>query len=101
MTAAGGLATAMGVGSKGGSQDGGVGGQLVEAVLEHAEDEGGMVGDAHGRTGNKGRIGEGVDRFSGKRAKSQGERKKEPPEDRTPPPRGLFIRSETGLGGAS
>lgn len=39
---------AMGVDAEGGGENGGRGGQLVEALLEHAEDDGGVFADAHG-----------------------------------------------------
>jgi hypothetical protein len=39
---------AMGVSAEGGGENGRGAGQLLEAMLEHAEDEGGVVGDAHG-----------------------------------------------------
>lgn len=48
MAAAGGAAAAVGIGAEGGGEDRGGGGELFEATLEHAEDEGGVVGDAHG-----------------------------------------------------
>jgi hypothetical protein len=53
VAAAGGSSTAVGVGTEGGGQDGGSSGKLLEAVLEHPEDEGGMVGNTHGRVGEK------------------------------------------------
>jgi len=49
VAAAGGASTAVGISAKGGSEDRGRGGQLLEAVLQHAKDEGGMIGDANGR----------------------------------------------------
>src|SRR5262245_50560911 len=61
---------AVGVGAEGGGEDGGGGGQLFEAMLEHAEDEGGMVGNAHGASGIEEKDA-GVGRFSGRRAKSE------------------------------
>jgi len=51
VTAAGGAAAAVGIGAEGGGEDGGRGGEGLEAMLEHAKDEGGMIGDAHGGLG--------------------------------------------------
>jgi len=44
-----GTATAKGVESERGGNDGGSGAQFLEAAIEHAPDQGGMVWDTHGR----------------------------------------------------
>lgn len=51
MAAAGRATTAVRIGAEGGGEDGRSGGQLFEALLEHAEDEGGVVGNAHEGSG--------------------------------------------------
>src|SRR5581483_4508938 len=53
VAAAGGAAAAVGVGAEGGGQDGGGGGELLEPALEHAEDEGRVIGDAHGTSAGR------------------------------------------------
>jgi hypothetical protein len=54
VVATAGEATAtMGVGAERGSQDRRRGGELLEAVSEHAKDACGMVRDAHGTSGQK------------------------------------------------
>jgi hypothetical protein len=55
MTAAGGLATALAVAAQGSGQDRRVEAQPLEPVVEHAADQRGMVGNAHGRPGNTGK----------------------------------------------
>jgi hypothetical protein len=74
----GGPPAAMGIGGEGGGEDRGGGSQLVEAMLQHAQDEGGMCGNAHEAS----RIEQkhtGVGRFSGRRAKSEGANKRKKP----------------------
>lgn len=48
VAAAGGAAAAVGVGTEGGGQDRGGGGELLESPLQHAQDEAGVVGNVHG-----------------------------------------------------
>src|SRR5262249_14834824 len=51
VVATGGAAAAAAVGTQGGGEDRGRRGQILEAVLRHAEDDGGAVGGAHGASG--------------------------------------------------
>jgi hypothetical protein len=55
VAAAGRAAAAAGAGAERGGPDGGRGPQLLEAVLEQAEEGGGVVGDGQGASGTKGR----------------------------------------------
>src|SRR5262245_37512166 len=73
VTAAVGVAAAVGVGAEGGGEDGRGSREFLEAVLEHPQDDGGVVGAAH-TTLRGGRL-SGVRRFSGKRRKRPGARK--------------------------
>jgi hypothetical protein len=51
VAAAGQAATAMGIGPERGSEDRGSRPEFLEAMLEHAEDQGRVVGNAHGSSG--------------------------------------------------
>jgi hypothetical protein len=100
VTSAGGASAAVGVGVERGGQDGRGGGQLLQPSIEHATDQGGVVRNAHGRAGNKGRA-TGVDRLSSKRAKRPGWSKRGGGGDTEPDANGISARSESATEGAS
>jgi hypothetical protein len=75
VAAAGRTAAAVAVGAEGGGDDGAGGGELFEAVLEYAEDEGGVVGDRHA-VSRRGREWPGVRRFSRREAQRPGATRK-------------------------
>jgi hypothetical protein len=53
VAATSGPAAAVGVGTEGGSEDRRLGGELLEAMLKHTENESRVVGDTHGVSGTR------------------------------------------------